>query len=180
LNGVPASKGGAAVQFSEIVSPSFTLRIRVGVGPWTERETTSLVAGLVPTEKPLDKWDEIHGEVGVYVIAGYYGASVEHRKILSRRDFELEAEQSASFANRYCKPFLLGQSEDFEKIRQKLEETIHEEQARIKKLLDNLPPNVKPMWKREGESHVEWTQRLEAERKAWEARRSDKSSNSDY
>jgi hypothetical protein len=174
LIGVPESKGGAPVQFYEIVSPHFTLRIRVGVGPWTEREETSFIACIVPTEKRGNKWDEFSDEVGVGVVASFYGDALENRAICGPGDFEWEVEKAARLSRRFCKPFLLGKSQDFPRIWKKLDDQIHESTARIRKMLSNMPPNVKPMWRKEGESHAEWVQRLEVERKAWEAKKSGK------
>lgn len=174
LLGVPESNGGTPVQFYEIVSPHLSLRIRVGVGPWTDRETTSLVVSLVPSGKRPDTWDDLGSEIGVHVVAAYYGETTDYQDIFSPKDFEDAARQSARIAQQYCKPFLLGQMEDFPKIRQQLDEEIRQEKARIEGLLANLPPNVKPMWKREGESHAEWMQRLDREKRAWESEKSAK------
>jgi hypothetical protein len=163
-------RGGAPVQLYEVVSQTFTLRVRVGVGPWTDREKTSLVVSLVPTEMKHDKWDAMTDEIGVYVIAHYYGDTSEYRNIYDQSSFEKEAQQASRLVQKFCKSFLLGQADDYSKIRQQLDERIREDGERIRKQMANLPSNVKPMWKREGESHSEWIQRLEIERKAAEAR----------
>ena len=169
LTCVPESKGGSPVQLYEIVSPHFALRIRAGTGPWTEREKTSLAVTLVPTDKRSAQWDVLEEEIGIYAVARYHGDQFESPGIFSRQDFERETKKAARLVERYGKPFLLGTTGDFPEIRLSVDSRKHEESLHLQKMLANLPQNVKPMWRREGESHADWQKRLQEEREASES-----------
>lgn len=157
----------------EIVSPYFTLRLRVGIGPWTQvGERTSLEASIVPTEKRHESWEDLTNEIGVYVVAAYYGEHPRPRGMVYRWDFWLEAKSLARFTRKYCKPFLLGETKDHAKVREFLDMKNSEGVAEVQQLLNNLSATVKPMWRLEGESDVEWRQRLEGSVNDWKSKRS--------
>lgn len=170
LVGIPVEQGGEPVQLREIVSSDFALRIRVGVGPWTDRVVTDLTVNLAPSTTPLGRWDEPEG-VAILWVAHYYGDATKYEGIYNRRDLAHAAQRDATLAATYCRPFLLGQNaEDFPKIKQVVEEQMASAAAESRKLLANLPSSVKPMWRLEGESFADWEKRIRREKAIWDAK----------
>jgi|SRR5579862_2233728 len=157
----------------EIPSQHFTLRVRSGVGPWTERERTSLVVTIVPSASRSDKWEDITNETGVSLIALYYDQQPTSCHLADRRDFWLEARRLTELAGKYCTPFLMGRGEEYPKIRQFLEMRKREGKVEIERLLANLPPYAKQMWQLEGESTEEWQERLRRAAKEREPKAND-------
>ncbi len=150
----------------EIVSSRFSLRVRHGVGPWTELgERISLVVTIVPTSGRSDKWEDLTNEIGVYLIAAYYGDTTKSGSIWFRWDFNREAKQVARLVEQYCTPFLQGHSQDWEKIERFRDARCRAARAQARELLSQVPPEVGRSWRLTGESDEEWQQRLLKESK---------------
>ena len=155
----------------EIVSPQFTMRIRAGVGPWTEHlERINLVVTIAPTNERGDKWEDMSNEIGVALLALYYDKLPKHHRLADRRDFWLESKRMTELARKYCAPFLLGHTKDYPEVLRFRNQRRSEAVAQAEEFARNQPPNVKPMWRREGESAEEWQQRLKEGAKDWDSK----------
>lgn len=125
--------------FYEIPSPYFTMRIRFEIG-----HRKSISATLFPTkERPANLDDKIR-ELGVAVFAGYNGEDMHTKPVSTVEEFLQLAELTAKMAERFCVPYLLGQKNDFEQVKEYVDKLIEESGIRQKKW--SFPKNVQKRW----------------------------------
>jgi len=145
----------------EIVSEHLTLRIWFGKPPYRDcdaQETCSVT--LVPTKERRAKWVDANNEIGIAVIATYFGEPCRGDYVRNRGEFWMEAEKSALLARKYCRELLLGKSDQYAGIRAYLDAEQRRASAEIRAMLLELGPNVKRMWRMEGESDADWLARV--------------------
>jgi hypothetical protein len=149
----------------EIVSPTFTLYVRFGVWPWTDREEMSLVTSIVPTTERNGTWDH-HGEneLSIYAVTHYYGSRIEHHPIRYRWDCDKEAKQVAHLADVYCTSLIKGLCDDWNEIRRQFNIDKQLYLAEVRMMVDKMPGQMKA-WRLPGESDDEWVNRVREQAK---------------
>jgi hypothetical protein len=125
----------------EIQSPYYSMWIEYASGHLGK----GILATLFPTkDRPVDINDEPRS-FGVAVIAGYNGADMQTHLVTAEEDFFQQADYIAKMAEKFCAPYLLGQKNDFENIKQYVGRRIEESGIMEKKW--NFPKNVREEWK---------------------------------
>lgn len=126
----------------EIPSPHFVMRVRFDVGAHTK----SINATMIPTEQmPGDVENGDSGELGVAVIAGYNGISIEYipRKATEEGFYE-QAQYVSDMAKTFGVPYLLGDKSDWNSVKNYIQEKINADAEKISNY--KFPPNVQKRW----------------------------------
>lgn len=142
---IPLEKTGEGC--FEMRAETFTMRLRCGLGPWTDRGHSDLDVTIVPTDQavPFCRDELANGEVGIVAIARYCGGSCEVEPIWTLADFEKRAEQYHELARRYGVKFLLGdENELFQSICSEIEEKSAEAKEAATKM--RFIPGVQKRW----------------------------------
>jgi hypothetical protein len=121
----------------EIVSPHAVMRVDYFQG----QHTRSMNLRLRPQ-------GQLHGsteETGVWPIAGYNGSPFEYIPWdQTAEGFLQEAEYMANMAREFCLPYLLGQKNDWEAVREYWRQETEKDLEKIKGY--RFPPNVQKRW----------------------------------
>jgi len=126
----------------EILSDYFAMRIRFEVGAHRK----SINATLIPTNQmPGDIENCGQGELGIAVVAGYNGMSIEYIPWDQTEEglFE-EARHMANMVKQFGLPYLLGQKSDWGNVRKFIDNKSQESAEEVKKY--RFPASVQKRW----------------------------------
>jgi len=145
----------------EIVAPSLTIHIRFGRPPYRDydcQETCDV--GLVPTAERKAQWEKARNEIGIPVIASFYGEACKGGYVSTQEEFDNQVDEWARLVSKYCCGLLSGVSGDYPRIRAHLDAIIEKSNEEIRDMLRHMPSNVKRMWRMEGEAESDWLARV--------------------
>ncbi len=137
--GLGSNLGHPAKGMYEIVSGSFTLRVRLGTGHGID-----ILVTAVPTSSKSVDPSELQGEIGLGVITEFYGAKLETVRSNSREKIEPEVAKLSALSSKFISPFLIGKNTDWERIKAFVENKIADSGIRSKQY--NFPKNVRKEW----------------------------------
>ena len=121
----------------QITGRNFILRIRRGTGH--RKDALITLARDDPARGDLDN---LHGEIGLGVIAEYHGLVTPEQDLSSAESFRATLQEVAELTEKICVPYLSGENSDYEQIRAFVARKIEA----AGKHEFRFPPNVREEW----------------------------------
>lgn len=123
----------------EVCSANFAMLIRHGTG-----HHKSILVTLLSTKERPTGIEDLSKDIGLGVIAEFYGEKLVESPFDSREDYLREAGKLASAAERFLFPYLLGLRDNLNDVRAFIEQKIENSGIQTKKW--NFPKNVREEW----------------------------------
>jgi len=125
----------------EITGSTFTMRIRRGIGHTRDFLVCLSEKGSRPESLAID---ELGGEIGLGVIAEFYGEKLVVHALHTEEGYLKAFEEAAKATEKFCIPYLLDLRSNFGEIRDFVERKIEASGVRTKEY--RFPPNVREEW----------------------------------
>jgi hypothetical protein len=131
----------------EVKCATYTMRIRCGLGPWTDRGNSDLCVSVLPTKlrHHFSRNEASVGEIGIVAIARHFGKQCDIESVWTLGDFKKRAKQYLELVRDFGVQFLLtDETETFRAIQLDLDAKITAANEEAKKC--RFIPGVQKRW----------------------------------
>ncbi|HWA27615.1 MAG TPA: hypothetical protein VG734_18305 [Lacunisphaera sp.] len=123
----------------EIGGRDFAIRVREGTG-----HSRDFLITLVPGESRINEPDDLANEIGLGVIAEFFGEPLVKRDMFTPGRFKRGFAEAAASAEKFLIPYLSGERRDLDEIRRFIEGKV--EASGVRKKQYRFRPNVREEW----------------------------------